>query len=54
MIVNILGAPIINLLKQEDPTAYLDLPREFETVKRKIETEPTGKMNFTITCATIN
>jgi len=54
MIVKILGAPMINLLKQEDPTAYLDLLREFETVKRKIETDTTGKMNFTIPFATIN
>jgi hypothetical protein len=35
MIVNILGPSIITLLKQEDPTAYLDLLREFETVKQK-------------------
>ena len=38
MIVQILGAPLINLVKQEDPTAYLDLLREFETVKRNIQT----------------
>jgi hypothetical protein len=35
MIVKILGPSIITLLKQEDPTAYLDLLREFETVKQK-------------------
>jgi hypothetical protein len=40
MIVEILGAPMITLLKEEDQTAYLDLLREFETVKRKIETPP--------------
>jgi len=54
MIVKILGAPLMTLLKQEDPTAYLDLLREFETVKRKIKTDTTGKVNFTIPCATIN
>ena len=54
MIVKILGAPLITLLKQEDPTAYLDLLREFETVKRNITTNTTGKVNFTIPCATIN
>ena len=54
MIIKILGAPLISLLKQEDPTAYLDLLREFETVKRKIKTDTTGKVNFTIPCATIN
>jgi molecular chaperone DnaK (HSP70) len=54
MIIKILGAPLIGLLKQEDPTAYLDLLREFETVKRKIEKDTTGKVNFTIPCATIN
>ena len=54
MIVKILGAPLITLLKQEDTAAYLDLLREFETVKRKIKTDTTGKVNFTIPCATIN
>jgi len=54
MIVKILGAPLMTLLKQEDPTAYLDLLREFETVKRKIKTDTTGKVNITIPCATIN
>ena len=54
MIVKILGAPMITLLKQEDPTAYLDLLREFEAVKRRIQTDTTGKVNFTIPCATIN
>ena len=54
MIVKILGAPLITLLKQEYLTAYLDLLREFETVKRKIKTDTTGKVNFTIPCATIN
>lgn len=54
MIVKILGAPMINLLKQEDPSAYLDLLREFETVKRKIDPTTSGKVNFTIPCATIN
>ena len=54
MIVKIIGAPMISLLKQEDPTAYLDLLREFETVKRKIETDTTKKVNFTIPFATIN
>ena len=45
---------MITLLKQEDPTAYLDLLREFETVKRKIATDTKGKVNFTIPFATIN
>lgn len=54
MIIKILGAPLVNRLKQEDPTAYLDLFREFETVKRKIESSTKGKVNFTIPCATIN
>jgi molecular chaperone DnaK (HSP70) len=54
MIIKIFGAPFIGLLKQEDPTAYLDLLREFETVKRKIETDTTGKVNFTIPFTTIN
>ena len=54
MIVKILGAPMINLIKQEDPTEYLDLFREFKTVKRIIKTDTTGKVNLTIPFATIN
>ena len=54
MIIKILGAPMIGFLKQEDLTAYLDLLREFETVKRKIKTDAIDKVNFTIPFATIN
>ena len=54
MIVKILGEPMIKFLKQKDPSAYLDLLREFETVKRRIETDTTGKVNMTIPFTTIN
>ena len=54
MIVKIFGKPLITLLKQQDPTAYLDLLREFETVKRRIDTGTTAKVNIVIPCATIN
>lgn len=54
MIIKILGAPLVNMLKKEDPTAFLDLLREFETVKRRILKTSSGKVNLTIPCATIN
>ena len=54
MIDKILGAPIISLLKQEDPTAYLDLLREFQMVKRKINIDTKGKMSLTMPLNAIN
>ncbi|CAG2191386.1 unnamed protein product [Mytilus edulis] len=48
LLVKIVGAPLMNNLSKEDPSAYLDLFREFETVKRTIKPTQTGKMNFTI------
>ena len=53
IIVRIIGAPLICVLKQEEPDAYLDILREFEMIKRKIKTDTTGKMNVTFPCATI-
>ena len=53
IIVRIIGAPLICVLKQEEPGAYLDILREFEMIKRKIKTDTTGKMNVTFPCATI-
>ncbi|CAG2200983.1 unnamed protein product [Mytilus edulis] len=35
MLAKIFGGPLINSLKQDEPAAYLDLIREFETVKEQ-------------------
>lgn len=51
---NMSGFPLIPLLKKEDPTAFLDISREFEAVKRKIDTNTTGKVNFCIPITTLN
>ncbi|XP_071146940.1 heat shock 70 kDa protein 12B-like [Mytilus edulis] len=48
------GFAMINKLKKDDPSSYLDLTREFETVKRKIDSSSTGKVNFCIPLSTIN
>ncbi|XP_071146599.1 heat shock 70 kDa protein 12B-like [Mytilus edulis] len=48
LMVKIVGAPLMNSLSKIDPSAYLDLFREFETVKRTINHNKLGKMNFTV------
>ncbi|XP_071145053.1 heat shock 70 kDa protein 12A-like [Mytilus edulis] len=48
LFVKIVGAPLMNSLSKNDPSAYLDLFREFEIVKRTINPNKKGKMNFTI------
>lgn len=45
---------VMTKLQRDDPSAYLDLLREFETVKRTINKEKTGKVNITIPYAAIN
>ncbi|VDI16587.1 Hypothetical predicted protein [Mytilus galloprovincialis] len=54
LLVKILGAPLIHLMKQEQPDAYLDLIREFETVKRTITPSKQGKVNMAIPYATLD
>lgn len=54
MLVKIFGAPLLNLLKREDPSSYLDLFREFETVKRTITAAKTGKVNITMPYAALD
>ncbi|CAC5378423.1 unnamed protein product [Mytilus coruscus] len=46
--VNIFGVLVMNLLKKKYTSSYMDLFREFETVKRNIKTNTSGKVNFTI------
>ncbi|XP_063409591.1 heat shock 70 kDa protein 12B-like [Mytilus trossulus] len=48
LLVKIVGAPLMNSLSKNDPSAYLDLFREFETVKRTIIPNKTDRMNFTV------
>ncbi|CAC5396426.1 unnamed protein product [Mytilus coruscus] len=45
MFVDIFGRPLMNALKEEDPSAYLDLFLEFETVKRTIDPDKNTKVN---------
>jgi hypothetical protein len=47
-------SPRSAILLEEDPLAYLDLLREFETVKRRIETDTTSKVSIRIPHTTIN
>ncbi|CAC5385494.1 unnamed protein product [Mytilus coruscus] len=54
LMVKIVGAPLMNSLSTMDPSAYLDLFREFETVKRTISPNKSGKMNFTVPFAALD
>ena len=51
---NVVGFPLIKMLKEKDPTSYLDLIRKFEGMKRKIDIGSTGKVNMSIPYSTIN
>lgn len=48
MLVKMLSGPLMKKIKDEDPAAYLDLFREFEAVKRTLQTGKSGKINMTI------
>lgn len=48
LLVKILGGPLMKSIKDENLMAYLDLFREFETVKRTIDSSKTGKINMTV------
>ncbi|XP_063446045.1 heat shock 70 kDa protein 12A-like isoform X1 [Mytilus trossulus] len=54
MFVDIFGRPVMNSLKEEDPSAYLDLFHEFETVKRVIGPDKDKKVNIGIPYVSIN
>lgn len=54
MMAKIFGAPLMNIMKKEDSSAYLDLFREFETVKRTITPEKSGKLNITVPYAALD
>jgi hypothetical protein len=48
MFVKLVGAPLLNEMKREDPEAYLDIFREFETVKQTVYTDKEGKIKIAI------
>ncbi|XP_052083291.1 heat shock 70 kDa protein 12B-like isoform X3 [Mytilus californianus] len=48
LLVKIVGGPLMYSLSKDNPSAYLDLFREFETIKRTIYPNKSGKVNFTI------
>lgn len=54
LIENVVGFPLFKMLKKTDPTSYLDLVREFEGMKRKIDIGSTGKVNMSIPYSTMN
>lgn len=54
LLAKIFGAPLIHTMKREQPESYLDLIREFETVKRTITPSKEGKINLTIPYATLD
>ncbi|CAC5385496.1 unnamed protein product [Mytilus coruscus] len=48
LLVKLVGGPLMYSLSKDNPSAYLDLFREFETIKRTINPNKSGKVNFTI------
>lgn len=50
----IVGFPIMSKLKKEDPSSYLDLLREFEALKRRVDVTSTDRVNLCIPFSTIN
>ena len=46
--VKLVGAPLLNEMKREDPEAYLDIFREFEAVKRTVYTDKEDKVKMAI------
>ncbi|XP_071146597.1 heat shock 70 kDa protein 12A-like [Mytilus edulis] len=54
LMVDIVGAPLMNSMAKNDPVAYLDLFREFETVKRKLKPSKSAKINFTVPFVALN
>lgn len=52
--VKLVGAPLLNAMKREDPSAYLDIFREFEAVKRIVDTSKQDKITMTIPRAVLD
>ncbi|XP_033753962.1 heat shock 70 kDa protein 12B-like [Pecten maximus] len=52
--IQVVGTPVMTELAERFPGSYLDLYREFETVKRTVTPEKEGKVNMTIPIVGIN
>ena len=46
--VKLVGAPLLNAMKKQEPSAYLDIFREFEAVKRTVYTDKEDKVTISI------
>lgn len=46
--IKLLGAPLLNIMKQEDPSAHLDIFRELEVIKRTVDTTNQDKVTMAI------
>ena len=46
--VKLVGATLLNAMKKEDPSAYLDIFREFEAKKRTVTTDTGNKVTMSI------
>lgn len=52
--VKLVGAPLLNAMKREDPTAYLDIFRELEAVKRTVDKTKQDKVTMSIPRAVLD
>ncbi|OWF52545.1 heat shock 70 kDa protein 12A-like [Mizuhopecten yessoensis] len=52
--IKVVGNPVMTDLAEQFPGSYLDLYREFETVKRTVTPTKEGKVNLTIPIVAIN
>ncbi|XP_060062728.1 heat shock 70 kDa protein 12A-like [Ylistrum balloti] len=52
--IKVVGKPVMTELAEQYPGSYLDLYREFETVKRTVTPVREGKVNLTIPIVAIN
>lgn len=52
--IKVVGAPVMTDLAEQFPGSYLDLFREFETVKRTVTPGKEGKVNITIPIVSLN
>jgi hypothetical protein len=46
--VKLIGAPLLIAMKKENPSAYLDIFREFETIKRTVHSNKDDKVTMSI------
>jgi molecular chaperone DnaK (HSP70) len=48
ILVKLVGAPLLNAMKKQEPSAYLDIFREFEALKRTVYTDKEDKVTISI------